>query len=63
MFATNPFGNAGIICDKCSIVIAHEIDSNTATKLAHMDHFCVRCYEEFEEVTYCLPFDYEEDQN
>jgi len=48
MFAINPFGNTGIICDKCSIVIAHEIDAEEATKYANVHHFCPECYEEFE---------------
>ena len=48
MFATNPFGNSGILCDKCCIIIAHEIDAEAATYYADKQHFCGKCYEEFE---------------
>jgi hypothetical protein len=49
MFAVNPFGNTGIICDVCSLVIHHEIDAQMATDLADGTHFCVQCYEKFDE--------------
>jgi len=49
MFAVNPFGNTGIICDKCFIIIHHGIDAEMATDLANGDHFCVSCFEELEE--------------
>jgi len=49
MFALNPFGKTGIICDTCSVIIYHEIDADMASEFANGDHFCVSCFEKIEE--------------
>ena len=50
MFATNPCGNTGLICDKCCVIIVHELDNDDIKMLDNGAHFCVSCYEELEGV-------------
>jgi hypothetical protein len=50
MFAVNPLGKTGVICDVCCLIVHHEISSYMATELANKDHFCPKCFEKKKEV-------------